>query len=310
MTAARRLVRALAAVVTTLTATAIVWAPTPASATTYYEYWGYWHKASGAGPWQYSKVGPGSYYLPKGSSVEGWRFAVGTAGPSDPQPRPTGATYDSYCGSKNASATYRVLLVVDYGTGSGAPSGPVYSCYGFNDSTTGSQVLTQQHSVRDSGGLICAIDGYPKSGCGETVASPAPTHSAAPRPARSTSTKQPTGTTVKHRPQAGSGARPSRAGGLTATTAPTSPAAPSASTAPTPRATRLATSAATQPGTSTATTPAAQQSAVPFAGAPAGKSSAAGDVALAGGVAAIVLLGGGAFLRSRRSRGRGGAHAR
>ena len=89
---------------------------TPANATTYYEYWSYWHKAPGASSWQYSSVGPSGYYLKQGTQVEGWRFALGTASPSDPKPRPTNVAYDHYCAGKNTDNTYRVLLVVDYGT--------------------------------------------------------------------------------------------------------------------------------------------------------------------------------------------------
>ena len=146
----------------------------PSGASTYYDYWSYWHKPPGQTAWQYSKVGASGYRLVEGSQVEGWRFAVGTASPSDPQPRPANVSYDDYCAGKNADAKYRVLLVVDYGTQSGAPTGPVYSCYGFSSAPSGFDVLTQQHSERDSGGLICAIDYYPKSGCGDVVSSPAP----------------------------------------------------------------------------------------------------------------------------------------
>jgi hypothetical protein len=183
------LVRRLAGIAIILVSAVVV--PTAsAAAATYYNYWSYWHKPPGATGWQYSSVGASGYYLKQGTQVEGWRFALGTASPNDPQPRPSNVSYDAYCGGKDTGKTYRVLLVVDYGTESGAPSGPVYSCYGFDDSTTGFQVLTQQHTERDSGGLICAIDSYPKSGCGDTASSPAPssqpshrpTHTAAPSP--------------------------------------------------------------------------------------------------------------------------------
>jgi len=160
----------------------------PSSASTYYDYWSYWHKPPGATAWQYSKVGASGYYLQKGTQVEGWRYAIGTGSSNDPKPRPVDVTYADYCA--DTGATYQVLLVVDYGTQSGAPKGPVYSCYGFDsDPPNGLQVLTKQHSERDSSGLICAIDGYPKSGCGDVVSSPAPTAtktSTAPKPPAST----------------------------------------------------------------------------------------------------------------------------
>ncbi|MDQ1684583.1 MAG: hypothetical protein QOC82_1320 [Frankiaceae bacterium] len=165
---------------------------TPSSASTYYEYWGYWHKPPGATAWQYSKVGPSGYYLQQGTQVEGWRFATGTASPSDPKPRPTGVAYDDYCAGHDTDATYRVLLVVDYGTKSGAPAGPVYSCYGFSSQPTGWTVLSKQHQIRDgSDGLICAIDTYPKTGCGEVVSSPAPKPKPTASATHSTSTPKP-----------------------------------------------------------------------------------------------------------------------
>ena len=213
--------------------------PAPhAAARSYYEYWSYWHKPPGATSWQYSSVGPSGYYLNSGTQVEGWRFAVGTASPSDPQPRPTSASYDDYCAGKNSDKTYRVLLVVDYGTSSSAPSGPVYSCYGFNDSVTGYQVLTQQHRERDQSGLICAIDGYPRSGCGQTVSSPAPHTSSTPKkaaphtsaahttsaPAPSTQTAASTAAPAKRRSRPTAQVTPSTAA-TTATPAPADPAA-------------------------------------------------------------------------------------
>lgn len=199
-----RRIRALAVVV----ALVGVGLATPSSASTYYDYWGYWHKAPGTTAWQYSKVGPSGYYLQPGTQVEGWRYAIGTASQNDPKPRPTGVTYDDYCAGHDTTAKYRVLLVVDYGTQSGAPSGPVYSCYGFDSQPSGLQVLTKEHSERDSGGLICAIDGYPKTGCGDVVSSPAPT----PKPTRTTTTTKPPASTPPSTTNTSSG------GGSTATT--------------------------------------------------------------------------------------------
>jgi len=203
---------------------------TPSSATTYYEYWSYWHKAPGASSWQYSSVGPSGYYLKQGTQVEGWRFAVGTASPSDPQPRPTDVTYDDYCNGKNAGAKYRVLLVVDYGTQSGAPKGPVYSCYGSDTQPSGRDVLDATHPdrVRDSGGLICAIDYYPKSGCGDVVSSPAPKASRTP-------------TTTATPPHRAVAPVPSRAGSSTPTP---SAAATRRRNTPAPAATPTATTSA------------------------------------------------------------------
>ena len=223
-----------------------VFAP-PGNASTYYDYWGYWHKPPGATAWQYSKVGPSGYYLQEGTQVEGWRFAIGTASPSDPQPRPTDATYDGYCAGKNTDKKYRVLLVVDYGTQSGAPSGPVYSCEGFDSQPSGRQVLDTTHpNVRDSGGLVCAIDGYPKSGCGEVVSSPSP------KPTRTTTATSPAAT----KPPATAGT--SSGGGSTATaTAPDATVTPSSA----PSAARPAPTASATDDVSAAPDPSSSESA-------------------------------------------------
>jgi hypothetical protein len=222
----------------------------PAPASTYYDYWGYWHKPpAGNGGWQYSKVGPSGYYLQPGTQVEGWRYAVGTASASDPQPRPSSVTYDEYCAGHDTGATYRVLLVVDYGTQSGAPSGPVYSCYGFaGDAPSGLAVLTKQHTERDSGGLICAIDTYPKTGCGDVVSSPAPKPARSPAPTSTGRSTAPAATTGATRPAAS--ARSTSA--TTATSAASRPAAtkPAHASSATPSPTDAATTPAPSESTS------------------------------------------------------------
>lgn len=254
-----------------------------AQAKTYYKYWGYWHKPPGATSWQYSKVGASGYYLQKGDQVEGWRFAVGTASASDPQPRPATASYDGYCKDQNSSKAYRVLLVVDYGTESGAPTGPVYSCYGFDSSVNGFTVLTQQHTERDANGLICAIDSYPRSGCGETVSSAAPTTS--PTSRRTTST-------------APARSLPVAAHSATATTPQPSP---SATTAPpaSPRTPAASTPSTTSDATSTTSSP--QPSAQPFSGKVGDSKGAGFPVGLVVGLAAAAGVGAAAWWRLRRA---------
>ena len=257
---------------------------TPSGATTYYEYWSYWHKAPGSTSWQYSSVGSSGYYLKSGTQVEGWRYALGTASPSDPKPRPTDVTYDQYCAGKNAANTYRVLLVVDYGTASSAPGGPVYSCYGFDDSVTGYRVLTQQHSERDSGGLICAIDSYPRSGCGETVSSPAPQKSTqhSTKPTHASRSAQPTTRAVAPAPTT-TQSEPRRT--TTSVQAATSPSASTASPSDPP----------SPDPTSTAPT------LRPFTGASSDARSSSFPWGLAIGITGVVALGAGAVWMRRRS---------
>jgi hypothetical protein len=257
-----------------------------ASARAYYNYWSYWHKPPGASSWQYSSVGASGYYLKSGTQVEGWRFAVGNASPSDPQPRPTNVTYDDYCSGKNTDKTYRVLLVVDYGTESGAPGGPVYSCYGFDNDDNGFQVLTQQHTERDANGLICAIDSYPRTGCGDTVSSPAPAKSTTkPAPAHpATTSTTTTSTTTAH-----------------SATSPRLPATPAVSRAAQPKPASPTTNA----DTAAAATPTADQSSTPATLRPfTAATEAARSTFPTGLVIALVALaglGGGAWFMRRRA---------
>lgn len=260
----------------------------PAAAKTYYKYWSYWHKPPGATSWQYSQVGASGYYLKQGDQVEGWRFAVGTAGPSDPQPRPMTASYADYCKDQNSGKAYRVLLVVDYGTESGAPSGPVYSCYGYDSSVNGFTVLTQQHTERDSNGLICAIDTYPHSGCGDTVSSPAPKASATPR--RTTTTTSTSAAPAQSQPTAVS---------PVASTHSSAPASSSSTVRPRPAATLSSSAAATT--SVTGSSDPQQTSARPFSGATTGSHSAGFPVGLVVGVIAAAGFGVAAWWRLRRS---------
>ena len=281
--ARRAAVLAVLAVLATLVVVGS-WLLSPeAQARSYYKYWGYWHKPPGATSWQYSKVGASGYYLQQGDQVEGWRFAVGTAGPSDPQPRPTTASYDGYCKDQNSSKAYRVLLVVDYGTESDAPTGPVYSCYGFDSSVNGFTVLTQQHTERDSNGLICAIDSYPRSGCGETVNSPAPKTS--PTPRRTTSI-------------APARSQPAAPASTAATTGQPTPSATTATpgSARTPVASNLPTNS-----DATSTTSSSQTSAQPFTGKVSNSKGTGFPFGLVIGLAAAAGVGAAAWWRLRRA---------
>ena len=73
--------------------------------------------------------------------------------------------------ARPAAAAECVRVVVDYGTLAGAPAGPNMHC----TSSTGNagQVLIKraqevgQQPPRFTGNFLCAIDGYPESGCGD-----------------------------------------------------------------------------------------------------------------------------------------------
>ncbi|MDQ1713388.1 MAG: hypothetical protein QOE45_2838 [Frankiaceae bacterium] len=70
-----------------------------------------------------------------------------------------------------------VQVVVDYGTAAKAPAGPHVHCTRSAVGDTGAEVLAQRHNEVDAthsstqprynGNFLCAIDGYPESGCGD-----------------------------------------------------------------------------------------------------------------------------------------------
>jgi hypothetical protein len=72
-----------------------------------------------------------------------------------------------------ADITIAVALVVDYGTGHGAPTGVVTKCMNVAPGTTGSTLLASAAQslhlpaprFNDSG-LLCGINGFPATGCG------------------------------------------------------------------------------------------------------------------------------------------------
>lgn len=152
-----------------------------ANAASAYRYWSYFH-ASGT-TWEYYPKGPAET-KPADGSVEGWRFAVQT----DPRaPRAT-VTFDDVCGdTKAASGKKRVAVVIDYGraadsAGGAEPPAPVAKCASVPAAATGQEVLVAVADLRQDKGLICGIDGYPATGCGDEVKQPSAEVAAADTP--------------------------------------------------------------------------------------------------------------------------------
>ena len=154
-------------------------APQPAQAATY-RYWSYW-TGSPTG-WSFANVGP-AYRIPADGEVEGWRYSVsGVEG----QQTPTWAlSFDDVCASTAAvPERKRVAVVVDPGTESDAPAGVTVPggwamCVVADMSATGYDLLRAAATVRTDGGLICAIGGYPATGCADVTDAAATTPVAA-----------------------------------------------------------------------------------------------------------------------------------
>ncbi|MFG2315080.1 SCO2322 family protein [Streptomyces tendae] len=138
-----------------------------------YRYWSFWDRDGGT--WVYATQGP-SLARPSDGDVQGFRFAVSEDSGDAAQPRGT-ADFASICAKTPAEeGRKRVALVLDFGTASDAPSGetppaPRTACARVSpDATTADALAAVADPLRyNTNALLCAIAGYPKTGCGEQV---------------------------------------------------------------------------------------------------------------------------------------------
>lgn len=141
-----------------------------------FRFWGYFHLADGE--WAFAETGPDGFE-PADGDVEGWRYASATA--EDPRfPRAT-PTFEDICGATEAGdGEKRVGFVIDAGRaadgeGGATPPEPRAECAVVDEAANGADALAAVAEVRgDAGGLTCALDGYPESGCGDPVAAMSP----------------------------------------------------------------------------------------------------------------------------------------
>jgi MYXO-CTERM domain-containing protein len=171
----RFVVLALGAVLTVLSA-----APAQAAG---YRYWSFW-LSSGA-KWTYATEGPATA-RPADGSVNGFRFSVSEDSGDSARPR-SEPDFAAVCAKTPAKdGTKRVALVVDPGTAKDAPQGdrpPALrtACAQVAEDATSAEALASvAKPLRYNGqALLCAISGYPKSGCGEQVSAKKPPSQAA-----------------------------------------------------------------------------------------------------------------------------------
>ncbi len=188
MTGTSRSRRGLAALLTAVAALALAGTATPAQAAGY-RYWSFWEGAGGA--WRFAPTGP-STATPANGDVEGWRFAVSPDSASAVQPRGA-AEFGAICAGTPAKAgSERIALVLDFGTPADAPGGAVppaerTACALVPTGASAADALVAvSKSLRyDSSGLLCGVDGYPATGCGEQVSTSGTKPAAAPAPAKS-----------------------------------------------------------------------------------------------------------------------------
>ncbi|MEU9983250.1 SCO2322 family protein [Streptomyces sp. NPDC050856] len=153
-----------------------------------YRYWSFWQGGEG-GRWSYATQGP-AVVRPDDGEVNGYRFAVSPDSRSAAQPR-RAPDFRALCGTTPAKdGIKRVGLVIDFGTPADAPAGatppaPRTACVRVPDDATSADVLAvvAKPLRYNIDALLCAISGYPRTGCGEQVAGstgPGPTASGGP----------------------------------------------------------------------------------------------------------------------------------
>lgn len=157
--------------------TAVTTAAAPAQAAGY-RYWSFWDLTDGT--WTYANQGP-SIARPGDGDVQGFRFAVSENSQDAAKPRGP-HDFAAICGATDArDGSKRVALVVDFGTRADAtggenPPAPRTACARVaQDATSAEALASVAEPLRyDSNALLCAIDGYPRTGCGEQVSGDTP----------------------------------------------------------------------------------------------------------------------------------------
>ncbi|MGA9344985.1 MAG: SCO2322 family protein, partial [Nocardioidaceae bacterium] len=141
-----------------------------------YTYWAYFTWDASGSRWELAPVGANDKKIdPKDGDVFGFRWALNVGTTSAREPRADG-DFAAICGSEPATGSgVQIAFVIDYGTATDAPKGqeppqPRGICIDAKSSATVQQALQAVTPVRtSSSGLLCAIDNYPASGCGDTV---------------------------------------------------------------------------------------------------------------------------------------------
>ncbi|KNB52908.1 SCO2322 family protein [Streptomyces caatingaensis] len=148
----------------------------PAQATGY-RYWSFWQTGregtAQQGSWTYATQGPSSA-RPRDGETVGFRFAVGRDAADAAKPR-TAPDFAAVCDrTPHEEGRKRVAVVLDFGTDADAPGGerpPAArtACAQLpGDASAGDALAAVAKPLRyNSAALLCAIAGYPRTGCGE-----------------------------------------------------------------------------------------------------------------------------------------------
>lgn len=147
-----------------------------------YRYWSFWQRDGGG--WSYAAQGPSSARPGDGDMI-GFRYAVSED--SNDATRPRGmADFAAVCADTPATdGTKRVAVVIDFGTATDAPDRrtpptPRTECARVGeDASAGEALAAVAKPLRyNSAALLCAISGYPETGCGDKVSTSVDDHAA------------------------------------------------------------------------------------------------------------------------------------
>lgn len=138
-----------------------------------YRYWSFWESDGGA--WIYATQGPATA-RPADGTVTGFRFSVSADSGDAARPR-RAPDFAAICGgTPGREGRKRIAVVVDSGTAADAPAGeepPALraECALLGEDATAAEALAAvAKPLRyNSEALLCAISGYPATGCGEQV---------------------------------------------------------------------------------------------------------------------------------------------
>lgn len=156
-----------------------------------YRYWSFWER-DGA-KWAYATQGA-STTRPADGAVQGFRFSVSQDSQDAAKPRGE-AGFEAVCAKTPAQpGSKRIALVLDFGTPQDAPQGdtppaPRSVCAQVDEDATTAEALAEvAKPLRyNNTALLCAISGYPKTGCADQVAGTSSQASEPTAPAPTTS---------------------------------------------------------------------------------------------------------------------------
>ncbi|ESP97170.1 hypothetical protein EES44_08405 [Streptomyces sp. ADI96-15] len=167
---ARTTLRAGFALLLGLMLAVLVAAPAQAAG---YRYWSFWEREGST--WSYATQGP-AQLRPDDGSVQGFRFAVSAEADASAAPRSKAAFAEICEDTEERDGRKRIALVLDFGTTADAPEGERppkarTACASVaEDASTADALAAVAPPLRyDSSAMLCAIDGYPETGCGEQV---------------------------------------------------------------------------------------------------------------------------------------------